>query len=191
MTQPQQQSLAGQQVYVSFLANIDDHTTSTLLGTFAACATQGAAGVYLMLSTQGGNVTNGITLYNVMRAMPYEITTHNVGDIASIGNAVFLAGAKRFAAPNSTFMFHGVSYTSAGEISYEKDVQHRLDSILSDQSRIGEIITARTKIPDAEVKEMFRQTSTKDATYALNFGVIDEIKDLVIPPGCPVFSLIF
>ena len=38
---------------------------------------------------------SGMTLYNTLRAMPFELITHNVGNVDSIGNAVFLAGDLR------------------------------------------------------------------------------------------------
>jgi ATP-dependent protease ClpP protease subunit len=48
-----------------------------------------------MLSSPGGHVMLGMNLYNVLRALPIKLTTHNVGNVDSIGNAVFLAGNPR------------------------------------------------------------------------------------------------
>jgi ATP-dependent protease ClpP protease subunit len=78
--------------YISFSAEINVNTTENLIAVLAQQANQGVDHVYLMLSTPGGAVMNGLNLYNVMRAMPFKITTHNVGNVDSIGNAVFLAG---------------------------------------------------------------------------------------------------
>src|SRR6202035_1991872 len=107
--------LPGQQptpetVYVSFSAEINPNTTEALIGALAQCANQRVPEVYLMISTAGGNVMNGMNLYNVLRAMPFRLTTHNVGNIDSIGNPVFLAGGTRYACPQATFMFHGVGF---------------------------------------------------------------------------------
>lgn len=76
--------------------------------------------VYLLLSTPGGSVMHGMNLYNVLRGMPFELITHNVGNVDSIGNAVFLAGAKRYAAPHSTFMFHGVGFDLPAQTRLEE-----------------------------------------------------------------------
>ncbi len=35
---------------------------------------------------------NGLNIYNVLRGFPITLTTHNVGHVDSIGNAIFLAG---------------------------------------------------------------------------------------------------
>jgi len=103
------QSLRGKTVYVSFSAEISAATTESLIAAMASLANQGASEVRLLMSTPGGAVMNGINLYNVLRALPFKLVTHNVGNIESIGNAVFLAGEERYACPHSTFMFHGVS----------------------------------------------------------------------------------
>lgn len=42
-----------------------------------------------MLSTPGGSVMNGLNLYNVLRALPFKIITHNVGNVDSIGMQLF------------------------------------------------------------------------------------------------------
>lgn len=133
----------------------------------------------------------GLNLYNVLRAMPFKLTTHNVGNVDSIGNAIFLAGARRLACPHSTFMFHGVGFDVKGARFEEKDLRERLDGILADQKRIGTIITERTKIPPEEVEALFRQAQTKDAAFAASCGIVDEICDVEIPAGCPVVSLVF
>src|SRR5436305_12205134 len=86
-------------VYVSFSAEISPHTTESLLAVMANCVNQKVSTVYLMISTPGGSVMNGMNLYNVLLGMPFDLITHNVGNVDSIGNAVFLAGKRRFASP--------------------------------------------------------------------------------------------
>jgi ATP-dependent protease ClpP protease subunit len=75
----------GLTVYVSFSAEINANTTESLLATLANCATERAETVYLLLSTPGGTVMNGINLYNAMRAMPFKLITHNVGNVDPSG----------------------------------------------------------------------------------------------------------
>ena len=179
-------------VYVSFSAEIVPQTAESLIALMSNYATQGVPEVYLMLSTPGGSVMHGLTLYNVLRAMPFKLTTHNVGNVNSIGNAVFLAGEERFACPHSTFMFHGVGFEGqTGERLEAKNLKEKLDSLLSDEKRIGDIIAERTEITDAQVAALFREMQTKDATYAASCGIVHEIKDVQIPNGTTVQSLVF
>jgi ATP-dependent Clp protease protease subunit len=155
-------------------------------------ANQGVDHVYLLLSTPGGTVMNGMNLYNVMRAMPFKLTTHNVGNVDSIGNAIFLAGEERFACPHSTFMFHGVGFDmKVGARLEQKNLQESLDSLLADQERIGNVLKERSSLNPGEISELFREARTKDATFALETGMIHDIRDVSIATGTPILSLVF
>lgn len=148
--------------------------------------------IYLLLTSPGGSVLHGLHLYNVLRGLPVKLTTHNVGQVNSIGNAIFLAGSVRYACPHATFMFHGVGFdVPQGARFEEKLLRERLGSLLNDQKRIGSIIQERTKIDQAEIEGLFREAQTKDAAFARDKGIVDEIRDIQIPPGAPIFTLVF
>jgi ATP-dependent protease ClpP protease subunit len=135
---------------------------------------------------------HGITLYNVLRAMPFTLTTHNVGNVDSIGNAVFLAGSKRYACKNATFMFHGVGFdVPPGFRLEEKGLRERLDGVQADQNRIAAVLADRTQITVTEAKDLFLEQRTKDVDYALTHGMIDEVRDPNVPSGGPVVALVF
>ena len=186
------QQLTDQTVYVSFSAEINANTTESLISVMANLVNQRAKTVHLLLSTPGGNVMHGLNLYNLLLGLPVELITHNVGNVDSIGNAIFLAGSRRYATPHSTFMFHGVGFdVPTGTRLEEKNVREQLDGILSNQKRIGAIITSRTNLTEIEVGALFREAQTKDATFAVSSGIIHEIRDVQIPPGGPVISLVF
>jgi ATP-dependent Clp protease, protease subunit len=179
-------------VYVSFSAEIIPHTTESLIATMANCVNGGVKEVHLLISTPGGSVMNGINLYNVLRALPLHLVTHNVGNVDSIGNAVFLAGDHRVACPHSTFMFHGVGFdTGPGIRCEEKFLRERLEGVLADQARIGAIIEERTSLSPEQVQPLFTEAQTKDAAYAASTGIVHEIRDVDIPEGATVVSLVF
>lgn len=180
-------------VYVLFTGLIDPKTAQSLLAVMANCSTQGVKSVYLALSTPGGDVVQGMTLYNLLRGFPFELTTHNVGNVDSIGNAVFLAGAKRYACKHSTFMFHGVGFDMANQAIRleEKNIREMLTNITSNHERIGSVLEERTKIDKTVIPELFREAQTKDAAFAVSHGIIDEIRDFNVPAGSAVVSLVF
>jgi ATP-dependent protease ClpP protease subunit len=124
--------------------------------------------------------------------MPFKLVTHNVGNVDSIGNVVFLAGEERYACPSATFMFHGVhSGPMEGERPNVNTIQEKLDGLLNDQNRICTVIVSRTKITARELDRLFRQGQTKDAGFALAKGIIDEIREVKISPGVPFLTIIF
>jgi len=179
-------------VYVSFSAEIVPHTTESLIATMTNLTNQGVKQIYLMLSTPGGSVMHGMNIYNVLRALPVELITHNVGNVDSIGNAVFLAGEKRYASPHSTFMFHGVGFDVTQPTRMEeKFLRERLDGITSDQKRIGSVIEDRTSIGKDDIAKLFLEAQTKDAAFAASCGIVHEIRDVQIPAGSTIVSLVF
>lgn len=178
--------------YISFSAEINPNTTEALIALVAQQVNAGVPEIYLMMSTPGGSVMNGLNLYNILRAVPAKIVTHNVGNVDSIGNAIFLAGAERYACPHSTFMFHGVGFDIDGRVRLEeKALRERLGSLLADQNRIGSIIGERTNLSTPKIRALFKEARTKHANYARSVGIVHDIRDVEITPGCPVFSLVF
>jgi ATP-dependent protease ClpP protease subunit len=89
-------------------------------------------------------------------------------------------------------MFHGVGFDTPPGVRFEeKLLRERLDAILSDQRRIGAILADRTRLTPEQIEALFREAQTKDATFAVGCGIVDEIRDVEIPAGCPVISLVF
>ena len=180
------------QAAVSFSAAINQVTTEALLAVMADLAGRGKQKVTLLLTTPGGSVMNGMNLYGVLRGMPFELVTHNVGSVNSVGNVVFLAGDKRYASPHATFMFHGVGAdVQAGARLEEKQFREGLDSILSDQNRMGDLIVGRTKITADQVQHFFSEQRTHDANAAIGFGIIHAVRDVDLPRGVEILSLSF
>ena len=178
--------------YLSFSAEINQKTTETFLGACTKFCNDGADELYVLLSTPGGNVMNGLNIYNVLRGLPCKITMHNVGNVDSIGVAVFLAGGNRRTCDLATFMFHGVGFDVTQTMRFdEKFLRERLDSVLADQKRIGSVIVDRTKLAEAEVNSLFLEAVTRDSNYALKQGIVDKICDVDIPDGQTVHQFIF
>ncbi len=108
-TKPPSQTPPGL-VYVMFTAEIVPQTVEAMIQALSNLTQQGVKKVYLAFSTPGGSVTHGIALYNFLRGVSFELIAHNIGNVDSIGNAIFLAADVRYACKNSTFMFHGVGF---------------------------------------------------------------------------------
>ncbi len=177
---------------MSFIAEVIPKTAEGLLGLCSQLATAGVKKVYLLMSTPGGTVREGLAVFNVLRGMPFDLVTHNVGNVDSIGNMIFLAGDERYCCPYATFMFHGVGHNVEGNTRLEgKDLRERLDGLLADQAQIGDVIASRTSISTEEISELFFEAKTRDPDYALERGIIHKICDVAVPAGAPVHQLVF
>ena len=132
-----------ERLYLSFLADINTVTASALIGTIGQHMNKDPGAfqeLHLLLSTMGGQVAAGISLYNMLMALPVKVITYNTGQVNSIGNVVFLAGSERYASKVSSFMFHGVGFDVQNQRFEEKLLIERLDSLRSDQNLIADII---------------------------------------------------
>lgn len=178
--------------YVSFSAEINPTTTEHLINGMANLHNQGATEVHLLFSTPGGSIMNGFNLYNVLRALPMKLIIHNVGNVDSIGNVIFLAGAERRAAPHSTFMFHGAGFDLNGNIRLtEPLLKDHLDSLVADHKRMADVLAQHIALAADEVVALFEKASTKDAVWAERVGMTQATCEPQVPVGVPVHTFVF
>jgi ATP-dependent Clp protease protease subunit len=165
-------------------APINAQISSQLLVYLVDLQRSGAKKLTIAMSSPGGNVNAGITMYNQIRSMPYDIEMHNIGNIGSMANAVFLASRKRVASPSATFMFHGIAFDgSQNERLDERAVLEKLDVIQADHERTAQIISENSKLKSDEAMGLFKQQKTVDANWALMSGVVGEVREFTVPSG--------
>jgi ATP-dependent protease ClpP protease subunit len=178
-------------IYVNYFDSIDDAKTKALM---AICsdivAKQKPKTIYFLFSSTGGSVNAGVTLYNFLRALPVEIVMHNVGSIDSIANVIFLAASKRYAAKHSSFLFHGISWNfGAGASLTFFQLQENLSRFKQEETKIAYIVAERTKMTEADIRELFRQGESKDLQFAIDKGIIAEVRDAAIPKDAPLITV--
>ena len=176
--------------FLTFLGKIQHESVQTLLGACADLCNEGVRDVCLLLSSPGGSVDKTIAAYNVLRGMPFELTTHNIGRVESMANVLFLAGQRRYAAPSSTFLFHGVGFQVGARTRFDlESLRDRSNSVERDQRKIAAILADRTELQADEIDELFSQTVTKDADYAVAKGIAHEVRTLEVPSGARMRQL--
>lgn len=177
--------------YIAYCSQVNEKSAQTLLNHCAGLVAQGVTDVCLLLSSPGGSVMHGLTLYNVLRGLPFNLTTHNVGSVDSIGNVIFMAGRQRYACSNSTFLFHGVSFAPpAGMVFDEMLAKERLDSIRADHVRIAQVISQNCNLTVQEIERYFLDAKTKNPQEALADGIVHDIRDVAVPQGAPITQII-
>ncbi|MGN0506667.1 MAG: ATP-dependent Clp protease proteolytic subunit [Lachnospiraceae bacterium] len=95
------------------------------------------------ISSLGGTVYSGITIYNLLKQMTFPITTHNLGEVASSAILLYLAGTTRTAESISKFMIHPISIGVNGDLPYYK-VQELLNGIDADINNFLSIMNKET-----------------------------------------------
>ena len=178
-------------VYLVFNDAINDQTVNRFVDlTSKAIAQYQPKTVYFLFSSSGGFVNAGVSLYNYLLALPQETVMHNIGSIDSIANAVFLSGKKRYASSASTFLLHGISWTFGAQqtLSYSQ-MQETLSRFDAAEQLAAKIIGEHTNLTAEEVRTLFRQGESKHPQFALEKGMIHEIREVEIQQRAPVHSL--
>ena len=148
--------------------------------------------ILLMLNTPGGTVSDGIAIFNFIRALPQRVVTYNIGNVNSIGNVIFQAAEHRISATMSSFMFHGVGFDINQTVRFErKQLQERMEGIDNDQEIISRIIVQRTGLSANDVDNMFLNMEFLRSEKALERGITDEVRDINLPQGFPIVQLVF
>lgn len=178
-------------VYVNFYHPINQQRVSLTMNFFSNLLSNAKPKeVYFSFASPGGEVAAGLVLYNFLKAMPVELITHNIGSVDSIGNVIFLAGKKRYANRNSSFLFHGVKIGNVSPANLST-INELKSSLEVDQQKIAGVITDNTKLSTKEIDSLFQQGESKAPDFALDKGIIHEIKEFIIPKDKPIITIDF
>lgn len=137
--------------------------------------------IYVYINTDGGDVTSGLVIYDMMRIIPCPVMTIVIGACHSAGLFILQGGDRRGATPHSSFFYHEpVSFFSAN--TEHATIAHS-DHYKSLRTDIDDILMKRSKITKTVWKNNFAGKTAFffNATEAKEFKMIDEIIDYAKP----------
>jgi len=170
------------EAYIRFMAPVTPQTSDQLMHLVDDKIRTGYEKIHLMLSSPGGSVFHGLSLYNFLYGIPLEVDTYNFGSVDSIGVILFCAGKNRYSVPNARFLIHGVSFNFQGQASFdEKMLDEQLKGLQIDQSNIAKIIAFTTKRNEEEIKNDMHNRTTLSPDEAKDYGLVTEIKNTLMP----------
>lgn len=175
------------ELHIIFTAEVNQASANRFIQLLLTQREQGTERLVIAMNCPGGHVNSGVAIYHVMRSMPYEIVSHNISNVDSIANVIFLGADMRFAVPHATFMFHGVGLNAKeGMRLEEKNLKEYIDSIDADNNRLAKLIASRTNLNDDEGVTLFREQQTMGAEWAKTNALVSEIREYVAPADGPV-----
>ena len=126
------------------------------------------------INSPGGVVTSGLAIYDTMPYIRPEVSTVCVGQAASAGSLLLMAGAKdkRFALPNAKIMVHQPSGGFEGQAT---DIEIHAREIIKTRSRLNEIYAEHTGQPIGVIEDAMERDRFMTAKDAKEFGLIDTI----------------
>jgi ATP-dependent Clp protease, protease subunit len=126
------------------------------------------------INSPGGSVTAGLAIYDTMQFIKPPVSTLCLGQAASMGALLLLAGHKgrRYALPHSRIMIHQPLGGAQGQAS---DIEIQAREILRVREEINGIIVRHT---GQQLKKIEKDTDRDlflNPEQAVEYGLIDEV----------------
>ncbi|HSP81104.1 MAG TPA: ATP-dependent Clp endopeptidase proteolytic subunit ClpP [Myxococcaceae bacterium] len=131
-------------------------------------------GINLYINSPGGSVTAGLAIYDTMQYVKSPVSTICIGQAASMGALLLLAGApgKRYALPNSRIMIHQPLGGAQGQAS---DIDIQAKEILRLRSYINGLIVKHTGHTIERIEKDTERDYFMSAEEARQYGLLDEV----------------
>ncbi|REJ81943.1 MAG: hypothetical protein DWQ44_13585 [Bacteroidetes bacterium] len=169
---------------IRFLAPVNNQTADLLISAVDNLLAQGTKKLRLLISTPGGSVFHGLSIYNFIKGLPIETDTYNFGSVDSIGVVIFSAGKKRYSVPHSRFLIHGVKFNISGQLSIdEKQLEEYLKGLQIDQANIAKVIADTCGKTIERIYSDMHNRTTLSPQEAIDYGLVHSIQDDLIPSG--------
>src|SRR3990172_1293388 len=130
----------------------------------------------LSINSPGGNVFDGIAIYNMLRAHQAKVVVTIDGIAASIASVIAMAGDQIVMPENAMMMIHDPSGVVMGTAQDMRKLAEALDKIKG-----GLIAAYRSKsgMSDEDIADLMSDETWLTAKEAVDFGLADEMTESV------------
>ena len=132
--------------------------------------------INLRINSLGGDVFDGMAMYNVIKRREAKTTVYIEGIAASIATIIALGADEVIMAENSLFMIHNAWGGTSGEAKDMRKTAETLDKITSE---LTDIYVKKTGLSYDTLAEMMDEESWLNAQEAFALGFIDTISDSI------------
>ncbi|MVX93412.1 hypothetical protein GQF58_27485, partial [Escherichia coli] len=142
--------------------------------------------VTVAINSGGGNVTDGMAMFNALRTYKGHTVARIDGIAASMATIVALGARRIVMADNGWWMIHNQWGVFVGE---SEDLRKKADMMEKIGKAMLDTYVAKTGLPESEIKAMMDAETWLTAEEAKEKGFIDEIypaegQALAMAPGC-------
>lgn len=132
----------------------------------------GQGPLVIEINSPGGNVWDGLAIYNMLRGRQAPVTTRVVGIAASIASIIALAGDTVEIADAALFMIHDPSGMVAGTSEEMRKMADALDQHAEVLAGIYSKVTGR---PTSQIRAAMKEETWFTAQEAIQFGLADKM----------------
>jgi ATP-dependent Clp endopeptidase proteolytic subunit ClpP len=132
--------------------------------------------INLRINSLGGDVFNGMAIYNVIKKRESRTTVYIEGIAASVATIIALGADEVVMSENSLFMIHNAWGGTMGD---SKDMRKSADTLDKISNELTEIYMKKTGLSYDRITEMMDEETWLSAEEAYEFGFVDTISDSI------------
>ena len=155
---------------------IDDSVSSVVCAQLLFLESQDQSKeIFMYINSPGGVVSSGLAMYDTMQYIKPDISTVCVGQAASAGSLLLMAGApgKRISLPHSKIMIHQPSGGFSGQAT---DIQIHAKEIQRTKRTLNELYVKHCGKDLKTIEDAMERDNYMNPEEALKFGLIDKIE---------------
>jgi len=175
------------EIYAVFNGPLDQETVTRIFNGLTAASTNGVKQFHLLFQSQGGGIAESITLFNLFRALPFELTLYNTGTVASGATLAYLGAKKRKASAHALFMIHRTQTTT--QCANTQAIKSLADSAVINDQRMEAILRQHITMPSEKWFQLDYRDILFTAEEAVKAGIADEIGEFSPPSGSRLFNV--
>jgi ATP-dependent Clp protease protease subunit len=154
---------------------IDDQVANTVVAQLLFLQTEDPdKDIHVYVNSPGGVISSGMAIFDTMQFVKPDIATYCIGQAASMGAVLLMAGAKgkRFALPNSRIMIHQPMGGAQGQAS---DIEIQAREIVKLREALNALICDHTGQSLDKVRVDTDRDFFMTAEEAKSYGIVDEV----------------
>lgn len=130
--------------------------------------------IYMYINSPGGVVSSGFAMYDTMQYIRPDVATLCIGQAASMGATLLLAGqkGKRYCLPNSRVMIHQPLGGFRGQAT---DIEIHAREIITLKKKLHEVYASHTGKSVKVLEDAMERDNFLNAEEAKKFGIVDEV----------------
>lgn len=155
--------------------DVNEHTANVVVAQLLHLANEDPkAEISLYINSPGGNVYDGLAIYDTMQFIKPDVATFGIGLQASMGAFLLSSGAKgkRHLLPHSRVMIHQPSSGTQGKVT---DQEITLRESIRIKKLLNQILAKNTGQKLARVEKDADRDYWMDATEAVQYGLADKV----------------
>jgi ATP-dependent Clp endopeptidase proteolytic subunit ClpP len=142
--------------------------------------------ITVRINSPGGDVFDGITIYNVLKQHQAKVTVYIDGLAASIASIIAMAGDEIYMAENAFMMIHDAWTIALGSANDLRETADRLEKV---NESILATYAKRASIKEDEIRGLMADETWMTAQEAMNRGFVDSIVESLDMAASANFNL--